>query len=100
MMKLLILFLCMVFFPLTLSAQVRLTDEKVKKVIDKMESNSVELIKVKVLKKWKALELSNDMKSQMDYNVVRVKYKTKGTVKIAIIDRNLVPVNYDFKRTM
>ena len=97
MMKLLILFLCMVCFPLTISAQVRLT---VKKVIDKMESNSVELIKVKVLKKWKALELSNDMKSQMDYNVVRVKYKIKGTVKIAIIDRNLVPVNYDFKRTM
>ncbi len=97
MMKLLILFLCMVCFPLTISAQVRLT---VKKVIDKMESNSVELIKVKVLKKWKALELSNDMKSQMDYNVVRVKYKIKGTVKTAIIDRNLVPVNYDFKRTM
>lgn len=98
MMKLLILFLCIVAFPLTISSQVKLTDDKVKEVIDNMESNSVKIIKVKVLKKWKAFNLSKEMKPQMDYNVILVKYKINGIIKAAIIDRHLVPINYDFKR--
>ncbi len=63
-----------------------------------MESNSVELIKVKVVKKYKALNLSNKMRSQMDYDVVKVKYKVKGNLKTAIIDRHLVPINYSFRK--
>lgn len=100
MMKLLLLFLCLVFLPLTVSSQIKLTDKKVKEIIDKMESSSVELVKVKILKKWKALDLSNAMRSQMDYDVVLVKYKTRGTLKFVIIDKHLVPINYDFKRSL
>jgi len=100
MMKLLILFLCIVFLPVTLSAQIKLTDKKVKEIIEKMESNSVEIIKVKIVKKYKALELSNKMRSQMDYDVVKVKYKVDGNLKTAIIDKHLVPINYDFRRNI
>ena len=48
------------------------------------------------MRKWKALELSHEMKSQMDYNVVRVKYRAKGTERMVIIDMNLVPIRYDY----
>lgn len=99
MMKLFILLLCLVLFPLTVSAQsVKISNRQVKQVIDKMELYSVELIEVKTLKKWKALELSRDMKPQMNYNVVRVKYRTLDTFKTVLIDMHLVPILYDSKR--
>ena len=99
MMKILILLLCLVLFPFTVSAQsVKISNRQVKQVIDKMELYSVELIEVKTLKKWKALELSRDMKPQMNYNVVRVKYRTLDTYKIVLIDMHLVPILYDSKR--
>ena len=48
------------------------------------------------VEKYKALHLSNDMKSKMDYNVVKVKYKSNGEVKNLLIDQNLVPIYYDY----
>jgi hypothetical protein len=48
----------------------------------------------------KALELSHEMKPQMNYNVVRVKYKTQDSLKVVIIDMHLIPIRYDYKRTM
>lgn len=98
-MKLLLLLLCLVIFPLTVSAQsVKISNRQVRDVIDKMELYSVELIEVKTLKKWKALELSRDMKPQMNYNVVRVKYRTLDTYKTVLIDMHLVPILYASKR--
>ena len=64
------------------------------KIIDKLENGSFEIMEVKTLKKWKALELSNDMKPQMNYNVVRIKYKIKDTIKIVLLDMHLVPIKY------
>jgi hypothetical protein len=90
----------MVIFPFTISAQNKLTDKKVKEIIENMESNSVDIIKVKIVRKYKALNLSKNMRSQMDYDVVKVKYKIDGNLKTAIIDRHLVPINYDFRRTI
>ena len=100
MMKRFILLLSIVFLPLTVSSQsIRISDKKVQKVIDEMEMYSVELIEVKTLKKWKALELSSDMRPQMDYNVVRVKYRTGDMLKTVLIDMHLVPILYDSQRT-
>ena len=99
MMKFIVLLLFIISLPLTISAQaVKITNEKVQQIIENIEPYSVELMEVKVLKKWKALGLSNDMKPQMDYNVVRVKYRTADTNKIALIDMHLVPIRYDIKR--
>ena len=99
MMKLLILLLFIVLLPLTISAQgVKITSEKVQQIIENIEPYRVELIEVKVLKKWKALKLSSDMKPQMDYNVIRVKYRTGDNFKTALIDMHSVPIRYDIKR--
>lgn len=99
-MKHFILLFSIVFLHLTVSGQsVRISDKKVQKVIDEIEMYSVELIEVKTLRKWKALELSSDMRPQMDYNVVRVKYRTGEMVKTVIIDMHLVPLHYGSKRT-
>lgn len=85
--------LFLLFFPFFMFSQtLKITEYGVKGIIDQMEEESVEIIKVKTLKKWKALELSSDMKSQMDYNVVRVEYETQDTLKIVIIDMHLVPI--------
>ena len=98
-MKLFFLLLYLVIFPLTISAQsVKISNRQVRDVIDNMELYSVKLIEVKTLKKWKALELSRDMKPQMNYNVVRVKYRTLDTYKTVLIDMHLVPILYDSKR--
>lgn len=95
MMKLFILILCLVLSPLTISAQGdKITNKKVKEVLHKFERYSVDLIEVKTLKKWRALELSRAMKSHMNYNVVRVKYKTMSGIKTVIIDMHLVPIHY------
>lgn len=91
MKPLFILFLFLAPF-LVSSQTLKITEYGVKGIIDQMEDDPVEIIKVKTLKKWKALELSNDMKSQMDYNVVRVEYKTQDSLKIVIIDMHLVPI--------
>ena len=100
MIKRLILLLCLVLLPAVISAQtVRITEKKIKEVIDKMEPLEVEIIEVKTLRKWKALELSSDMKPQMDYNVVRVKYKTGDTLKTLLIDMHLVPIQYSVQKT-
>jgi len=40
------------------------------------------------------------MKPQMNYNVVRVKYKAQDSLKMVIIDMHLVPIRYDYFRTM
>jgi len=98
MIKLLILLLCIII-PLSISAQtVRITNKKVQEIIEKLEPYDVELIEVKTLRKWKALGLSRDMKPQMDYNVVRVRYRTGDTHKTALIDMHLVPILYDVKK--
>lgn len=84
-----------------MSAQaIKITNLAAKEIIDDMENYPVEIIQVKTLKKWKALELSSEMKPQMNYNVVRVKYKAQDSLKIVIIDMHLVPIRYDYSRTM
>jgi hypothetical protein len=89
------------FLPLMVSAQAIKIDEiAAKQVIDQMEDHPVEIIQVKTLKKWKALELSHDMKSQMNYNVVRVTYKTQDTLKLVIIDMHLIPIRLNRKTTL
>jgi len=97
MMKPLLLLLCLVFIPLSISAQgVRITEKKVEKLLINLENSEVDIIELKTMRKWKALELSNEMKSRMDYNIVRVKYTSHGTNKTVIIDSNLVPIRYDY----
>ncbi len=99
MKPLILLFL--IFSPFFITAQaVKITETVAMEVIDHMESYPVDIIQVKTLKKWKALELSHEMKPQMNYNVVRVKYKTQDSLKIVIIDMHLVPIRYDYSRTM
>lgn len=99
MKPLILLFLF--FSPLLISAQaVKITQNAAKEVIDHMEAYPIDIVQVKTLKKWKALELSHEMKPQMNYNVVRVKYKTQDSLKIVIIDMHLVPIRYDYMRTM
>lgn len=100
MMKSLILLLSIVLLPHIISAQsVKINNKKVQEIIEKTEPYAVELIEVKTLRKWKALGLSNDMKPQMDYNVVRVKYRTVDTFKTVLIDMHLVIIEYDVYRT-
>lgn len=97
MIKPLLLLLVMLFIPITISAQgLRITEEKVEKVLINMENSEVDIIELKTMRKWKALDLSHEMKSRMDYNVVRVKYTANGTNKMVIIDANLVPIRYDY----
>ena len=96
MIKPLLLLLCILFIPITLSAQVRVTEKKVEEVLIQFENAEVDIVELKTMRKWKALELSHEMKSQMDYNVIRVKYKSKGTERMVIIDLNLVPIRYDY----
>ena len=99
-MKTLIL-LFLIFSPIYISAQtLKVTEIAAKEVIDHLEPYPIEIVQVKTLKKWKALELSHEMKPQMNYNVVRVKYKTQDSLKIVIIDMHLIPIRYDYKRTM
>ena len=99
MMKLLVLLLCFLLFSQTISAQsIKIEDKSVRKIIENIENFPVELIEVKTLKKYKALKLSREMKSKMDYNVVRVKYKTLYSYKTVIIDMHLVPILIDNKR--
>ena len=89
------------FSPLLISAQaVKITENAAKNVIEGLESYPIEILEVKTLKKWKALELSHEMKPQMNYNVVRVKYKAQDSLKMVIIDMHLVPIRYDYIRTM
>ncbi len=96
MIKSLLLLLCIFFIPITLSAQVRITEKKVEEVLIQFENAEVDIIQVKTMRKWKALELSHEMKPQMDYNIVLVKYMSNGAKKTVIIDRNLVPIRYDY----
>ena len=96
MIKPLLLLLCILFIPATISAQVRVTEKKVEEVLIQFENADVDITELKTMRKWKALELSHEMKSQMDYNVIRVKYKSKGTDRMVIIDVNLVPIRYDY----
>ena len=96
MIKPLLLLLCFLFIPVTLNAQVRVTEKKVEEVLIQFENADVDITELKTMRKWKALELSHEMKSQMDYNVIRVKYKSKGTERMVIIDLNLVPIRYDY----
>ena len=96
MIKPLLLLLCILFIPTTISAQVRVTEKKVEEVLIQFENADVDITELKTMRKWKALELSHEMKSQMDYNVIRVKYKSKGMDRMVIIDLNLVPIRYDY----
>lgn len=72
------------------------SDRRIETVIEKLEKSEVEVLQVKTMKKWKALGLSNDMKDKMNYNVVRVRYKTETVLKTMVIDVNLVPIQYDY----
>ncbi len=104
MKKLLLVLLgTFLFSHLSLSAQqVRTKDGdnfgalKIEQAIEKMEKSHVEILKVKTMKKWKALGLSNDMKNKMDYHVIRVRYIVDNTIKTMVIDVNLVPIQYDY----
>lgn len=71
-------------------------ERKIEEAIEKMEKKQVEIVKVKTMKKWKALGLSNQMKDKMDYHVVRVRYIVDNTLKTMVIDVNLVPIEYDY----
>ena len=97
MIKPLLLLLCLLFIPLSITAQgVRITEKKVEQLLINLENSEVDIIELKTMRKWKALELSHEMKSRMDYNIVRVKYKSNGSNKTVIIDSNLVPIRYDY----
>ena len=96
MIKPLLLLLCIMFLPLALHSQVRVTEKKVEEVLIQFENADVDIIELKTMRKWKALELSHEMKSHMDYNVIRVKYTSKGSDRMVIIDLNLVPIRYDY----
>ena len=96
MIKPLLLLVCFLFIPLSLVSQVRITEKKVEEVLIKLENAEVDIVEVKTLKKWKAFELSHEMKPQMNYNVVKVKYNSKGEVRTVIFDMNLVPIRYDY----
>jgi len=96
MIKTLLLLLCMLFIPVALHSQVRITEKKVEEVLVKFEKADVDIVELKTMRKWKALELSQEMKSHMDFNVIRVKYTSKGTNRMVIIDLNLVPIRYDY----
>ncbi len=74
--------------------------KEVEEVLIQLENAEVDIIQVKTMRKWKALELSHEMKPQMDYNIVLVKYMTKGEKRTVIIDRNLVPIRYDYLERM
>lgn len=99
MKSLILLFLMLAPFFIFAQA-IKITNLAAKDVIDDMEVYPVEILEVKTLKKWKALELSHEMKPQMNYNVVRVKYKAQDSLKMVIIDMHLVPIRYDYLRTM
>ena len=96
MIKPLLLLVCFLFIPLSLVSQIRITEKKVEEVLIKLENAEVDIVEVKTLKKWKALELSHEMKPQMNYNVVMVKYNAKGEFRTVIFDMNLVPIRYDY----
>jgi hypothetical protein len=96
MIKPLLLLLCLLIIPATLAAQVRVTEKKVEEVLIQFENAEVDIVELKTMRKWKALELSHEMKSQMDYNVIWVKYTSKGVNRMVIIDLNLVPIRYDY----
>ena len=84
------------FIPFVLTAQVRATEDKVEEILIQFENAEVDIVELRTMKKWKALELSHEMKSQMDYNIIRVKYNAKGKEHMVIIDLNLVPIRYDY----
>ncbi|MEL4454816.1 hypothetical protein [Lutimonas vermicola] len=96
MIKPLLLLVSFLFIPLSLVSQIRITEKKAEEVLIKLENAEVDIVEVKTLKKWKALELSHEMKPQMNYNVVMVKYNTKGEFRTVIFDMNLVPIRYDY----
>ncbi len=96
MIKPILLRLFFLFIPLALTAQIHITEKKVEQVLIKLENAEVDIVEIKTIRKWKALELSHEMKPQMDYNIVMVKYNSKGTLRTVIIDANLVPIHYDY----
>lgn len=99
MKSLILLFL--LFIPLFLFSQaIKITEHVARNVVENLEIYPIEIVEVKTLKKWKALELSHEMKPQMNYNVVRVKYKAQDSLKMVIIDMHLVPIRYDYIRKM
>ena len=94
-MKSMLLFILLLCASTALFAQSQKVSElQAIKIIDKLETRSFEIIEVKTLKKWKALELTSEMKPQMNYNVVRIEYVVEDTVKIVILDMHLVPIKY------
>ena len=96
MIKKLLLLVLAVSLPTLMHGQISVSEDKVEEVLIKLEDADVDIIKLKTLKKWKALELSHEMKPQMDYNVVLVKYQSKGQLKTVIIDQHLVPIRFDY----
>lgn len=96
MIKKLLFLVLALMFPTLMLGQISVSEDKVEEVLIKLEDADVDIIKLKTLKKWKALELSHEMKPQMDYNVVLVKYQSKGQLKTVIIDQHLVPIRFDY----
>ena len=57
MMKPLLLLICLLFIPLSISAQgVRITEKKVEKLLINLENSEVDIIELKTMRKWKALD--------------------------------------------
>ncbi len=77
------------------SQSVSITEDKVEHLVQRMELHPVKVLQVKIMKKWKALDLSQEMKHHMDYNVVRVRYQVGDTVKTVLVDMHLVPIVRD-----
>ena len=101
MIKPLCLLICILIITSTIYAQSeKISNHKVKNVIDKLEQNPFELTEVKTLKKWKALGLSKEMKPQMNYNVILVKYKIGDKNKTVLIDMNLVPIDFNYNNKL
>ncbi|MCA0931825.1 hypothetical protein LCM02_05130 [Lutimonas saemankumensis] len=96
MIKNLFLLILALMFPAVILGQISVSEDKVEEVLIKLEDSDVDIIKLKTVKKWKALELSHEMKPQMNYNVVLVKYESKGQLKTVIIDQHLVPIRFDY----
>lgn len=82
------------------SQSVSVTQDKAEHLVMKMESQPVKVLQVKIMKKWRALELSQEMKRRMNYNVVRVKYQVGDTRKTVLFDMHLVPIVRDSEIAM
>jgi len=85
------------FFALLLACNIHAQVVKkcdVQPILDKIEKTEVKVVKVKTLKKYRALNLSKDMKKKFRYNVVRADYVVRDKKRTMYFDVSLVPIKY------